>query len=83
MSKSVRKGMSATGLARVTWRKSTHSGQLGNCVEAAWHQARPVGTPTMCAPNAALACNTASPTTEPIHRVCVVTRGDWRLVLTT
>jgi hypothetical protein len=56
MSKSVRKGMSATGLARVTWRKSTHSGQLGNCIEAAWHQARPVGTPTMCAPNAALAC---------------------------
>jgi hypothetical protein len=27
--------MSAAGLAAVTWRKSRHSGQLGNCVEAA------------------------------------------------
>jgi hypothetical protein len=35
MSKSVRNGMSAAELAGVTWRKSQHSGQLGNCVEAA------------------------------------------------
>lgn len=31
----VRSGMPATGLAGVTWRRSRHSGQLGNCVEAA------------------------------------------------
>jgi Domain of unknown function (DUF397) len=35
MSESVRNGMSATELAGVVWRKSRHSGQLGNCVEAA------------------------------------------------
>lgn len=35
MSKSRRRGTSATRLAAATWRKSTHSGQLGNCVEAA------------------------------------------------
>jgi hypothetical protein len=35
MSKSLRGGTSATRLAVATWRKSTHSGQLGNCVEAA------------------------------------------------
>ncbi|MFY9807062.1 MAG: DUF397 domain-containing protein [Pseudonocardiaceae bacterium] len=35
MSQSVLNGMSATDLAGVTWRKSRHSGQLGNCVEAA------------------------------------------------
>jgi hypothetical protein len=35
MSESVRDGVSAVGLAGVTWRKSGHSGQLGNCVEAA------------------------------------------------
>lgn len=35
MPKSVRNGMSATGIAGARWRKSTHSGQLGNCVEAA------------------------------------------------
>jgi hypothetical protein len=35
MSESVRNGVSAVGLAGVTWRKSRHSGQLGNCVEAA------------------------------------------------
>lgn len=35
MSTSVSNGMPATGLAGVTWRKSKHSGQLGNCVEAA------------------------------------------------
>ncbi|MGA9312409.1 MAG: DUF397 domain-containing protein [Pseudonocardiaceae bacterium] len=35
MSQSVRNGMSAADLAGVTWRKSRHSGQLGNCVEAA------------------------------------------------
>jgi hypothetical protein len=35
MSQPVRNGMSAAGLAGVTWRKSRHSGQLGNCVEAA------------------------------------------------
>ncbi len=34
MSQSVRNGMSAADLAGVTWRKSRHSGQLGNCVEA-------------------------------------------------
>lgn len=28
-------GMPAAALTRVTWRKSTHSGCLGNCVEAA------------------------------------------------
>ncbi|MBA2474197.1 MAG: DUF397 domain-containing protein [Pseudonocardiales bacterium] len=35
MFESVRNGMSAAGLAGVTWRKSRHSGQLGNCVETA------------------------------------------------
>lgn len=35
MSESVHNGMSATELAGVVWRKSRHSGQLGNCVEAA------------------------------------------------
>jgi Domain of unknown function (DUF397) len=35
MSQLVRNGMPAAGLAGVTWRKSTRSGQLGNCVEAA------------------------------------------------
>ena len=35
MSQLVRNGMSAANLAGVTWRKSRHSGQLGNCVEAA------------------------------------------------
>lgn len=35
MSKPVRNGTSDARLAAVTWQKSTHSGQLGNCVEAA------------------------------------------------
>jgi uncharacterized protein DUF397 len=35
MSLPVHNGMSAAGLAGVTWRKSRRSGQLGNCVEAA------------------------------------------------
>ena len=35
MSKPIRDTPTATRLAAVTWRKSTHSGQLGNCVEAA------------------------------------------------
>ncbi len=35
MFESVRNGMSAADLAGVTWRKSRHSGQLGNCVETA------------------------------------------------
>jgi hypothetical protein len=35
MLQSARNGMSAADLAGVTWRKSRHSGQLGNCVEAA------------------------------------------------
>lgn len=35
MSESVHNGMSATELAGVVWHKSRHSGQLGNCVEAA------------------------------------------------
>jgi hypothetical protein len=35
VSKPLRDGTSATRLAVVTWRKSTHSGQLGNCVEVA------------------------------------------------
>lgn len=35
MSQPVRNGMSAAHLAGVTWRKSRHSGQLGNCVETA------------------------------------------------
>jgi hypothetical protein len=35
MSLPVHNGMSAAGLTGVTWRKSRHSGQLGNCVEAA------------------------------------------------
>jgi Domain of unknown function (DUF397) len=35
MSEAVRNGISATDLAGVTWRKSRHSGQLGNCVESA------------------------------------------------
>ena len=35
MSKSVPNGIPATDLAGITWRKSRHSGQLGNCVETA------------------------------------------------
>lgn len=35
MSKPIRNATSAARLAAVTWRKSTRSGQLGNCVEAA------------------------------------------------
>ncbi|MGH3802076.1 MAG: DUF397 domain-containing protein [Pseudonocardiaceae bacterium] len=35
MSKPIRVDTSATRLAAVMWRKSKHSGQLGNCVEAA------------------------------------------------
>jgi hypothetical protein len=35
MSQSTRNGMPASGLAGVCWRKSRHSGQLGNCVETA------------------------------------------------
>ena len=35
MSESVHNGMSAIRLTGVMWRKSRHSGQLGNCVEAA------------------------------------------------
>ncbi|MDQ4010424.1 MAG: DUF397 domain-containing protein [Actinomycetota bacterium] len=35
MSKPIRNGTSATRLAGVTWRKSRHSGQIGNCVETA------------------------------------------------
>lgn len=35
MSQRIRNGMPAAGLAGVTWRKSRHSGQLGNCVETA------------------------------------------------
>lgn len=35
MSQMIRNGMPASGLAGMTWRKSRHSGQLGNCVEAA------------------------------------------------
>ena len=35
MSEPVLNGMPAVELAGVTWRKSRHSGQLGNCVEAA------------------------------------------------
>jgi hypothetical protein len=35
MAEVIRNGMSATQLAGVTWQKSRHSGQLGNCVEAA------------------------------------------------
>lgn len=35
MSQQVRSGMSVAELTAVTWRKSRHSGQLGNCVEAA------------------------------------------------
>lgn len=35
MAKVIRPGMSATRLAGATWRKSKHSGQLGNCVETA------------------------------------------------
>ena len=31
----IRNGVSAARLTRVAWRKSIHSGQLGNCVEAA------------------------------------------------
>ncbi|MGH3795066.1 MAG: DUF397 domain-containing protein [Pseudonocardiaceae bacterium] len=34
MSSTVRNGVSAARLTGVTWRKSRHSGQLGNCVEA-------------------------------------------------
>lgn len=35
MSESVPNGISAADLAGVTWRKSRHSGQLGNCIETA------------------------------------------------
>jgi hypothetical protein len=35
MLKSVCNGTSATRLTGVTWRKSKHSGQIGNCVETA------------------------------------------------
>ncbi|MGH3936304.1 MAG: DUF397 domain-containing protein [Pseudonocardiaceae bacterium] len=35
MSQPIRSGRSAAELTGVTWRKSRHSGQLGNCVEAA------------------------------------------------
>jgi hypothetical protein len=35
MAQPARNGMSAAGLTGVTWRKSRHSGQIGNCVEAA------------------------------------------------
>jgi hypothetical protein len=35
MPKSIRNGTSATRLAGTTWRKSRHSGQIGNCVETA------------------------------------------------
>lgn len=35
MENPIRRGPSAARLAAATWRKSTHSGQLGNCVEAA------------------------------------------------
>lgn len=35
MLNSVRNGTSATRLAGVTWRKSKHSGAVGNCVETA------------------------------------------------
>jgi hypothetical protein len=35
MSEQVLNGMPAGGLAGVTWRKSRHSGQLGNCIETA------------------------------------------------
>ncbi len=35
VSESVPNGIVAADLAGVTWRKSRHSGQLGNCVETA------------------------------------------------
>ncbi|HVE97160.1 MAG TPA: DUF397 domain-containing protein [Pseudonocardiaceae bacterium] len=35
MSNSIGNGTSATRLAGVNWRKSRHSGQIGNCVETA------------------------------------------------
>ncbi len=35
MPKSMQNGTSAIRLAGVTWRKSTHSGKYGNCVEVA------------------------------------------------
>lgn len=35
MSEVIRNGVSAAGLAGARWRKSRHSGQMGNCVEAA------------------------------------------------
>jgi Domain of unknown function (DUF397) len=35
MSESVRHSMSTVGLVGGTWRKSRHSGPLGNCTEAA------------------------------------------------
>ena len=35
MPQPIRNGMPAAELAGVTWRKSRHSGQLGNCVETA------------------------------------------------
>lgn len=35
MPKPIRNPTSTTRLAVVTWRKSTYSGQIGNCVEAA------------------------------------------------
>ena len=35
MSQHIHNGMPAAALAGVTWRKSKHSGCVGNCVEAA------------------------------------------------
>ncbi|MGH3688348.1 MAG: DUF397 domain-containing protein [Pseudonocardiaceae bacterium] len=35
MPQAIQNGMSAAGLAGVTWRRSERSGQLGNCVETA------------------------------------------------
>ncbi|MGH3838799.1 MAG: DUF397 domain-containing protein, partial [Pseudonocardiaceae bacterium] len=35
MGKPIRHSSSDARLAAATWRKSTHSGQIGNCVEAA------------------------------------------------
>lgn len=35
MSNVVRNGVTAARLAGAAWRKSQHSGQIGNCVEAA------------------------------------------------
>ncbi|OLF04355.1 DUF397 domain-containing protein [Actinophytocola xinjiangensis] len=36
MSGEVRNGMSADGLDRANWRKSSRSGAVGNCVELTW-----------------------------------------------